>query len=312
MKQAIAEGKAEARETKEELQREARKERKKRLEATRAVRNAIKSERMACLKDKVMAMERKVDERVLEDAWEKMRRAARAEVALRQRRGFSWKQEGAAVKKEGGPVSLWEGMRRREEAEERDRRRTQDHLQALAGPQRGTASQGDTMGKQKGGLCFFVHMIAISAGVLTMAPNAEGEFKTPIRFEREAPENVTRVLAGRFVREGDSMSEDTDEKAEKKAREGEFKTPIRFEREAPENVTRVLAGRFVREGDSMSEDTDEKAEKKAREVAEASAVLVRFLEGCGDFPPYTAGGSGGGGESPDREEDGCTPPTARV
>jgi len=67
--------------------------------------------------------------------------------------------------------------------------------------------------------------------------------------------------------------------------EGEFKIPMRFEKEAPKNVTKILAGRVTRERDSMTEETDEKTERKAREVAKASAVLVRFLEGCSNFPP---------------------------
>mmetsp|Transcript_31490 Transcript_31490/g.62207 ORF Transcript_31490/g.62207 Transcript_31490/m.62207 type:complete len:132 (+) Transcript_31490:751-1146(+) len=88
---------------------------------------------------------------------------------------------------------------------------------------------------------------SVTAAALTMAPNTEEEFKIPMRFEKEAPKNVTRILAGRVIRERDSITEKT--------------------------------------------ESDEKIKRKVREVAEASAILklVRFLEGCSDFPPLQQG-----------------------
>mmetsp|Transcript_40572 Transcript_40572/g.79950 ORF Transcript_40572/g.79950 Transcript_40572/m.79950 type:complete len:250 (+) Transcript_40572:563-1312(+) len=73
--------------------------------------------------------------------------------------------------------------------------------------------------------------------------------------------------------------------------EGKFKTPIRFDREPPKNVVRVWAGRVVRERDNIFDDTDEKSEKKSKDVAdsEVAAVLVRFLEGCSEFPALQQG-----------------------
>uniref|UniRef100_A0A0G4HMJ4 Uncharacterized protein n=1 Tax=Chromera velia CCMP2878 TaxID=1169474 RepID=A0A0G4HMJ4_9ALVE len=60
---------------------------------------------------------------------------------------------------------------------------------------------------------------SVIGGALTLALNGEGEFKTPIRFNREPPKNVTRIWAERVVRERDSISDNTDEKSEKKSRD---------------------------------------------------------------------------------------------
>jgi len=60
---------------------------------------------------------------------------------------------------------------------------------------------------------------SVIGGALTLAPNGEGKFKTPIRFDRKPPSNVTRAWAGRVVQKRDSISDNTDEKSEKKSRD---------------------------------------------------------------------------------------------
>jgi len=66
--------------------------------------------------------------------------------------------------------------------------------------------------------------------------------------------------------------------------DGEYKLRRRWPSELVKKVLKEWAAQLTRERDSVTDRTEKREAERARKVAEAAAVLMRFFDGCTNFP----------------------------
>mmetsp|Transcript_2264 Transcript_2264/g.4762 ORF Transcript_2264/g.4762 Transcript_2264/m.4762 type:complete len:109 (+) Transcript_2264:848-1174(+) len=79
-------------------------------------------------------------------------------------------------------------------------------------------------------------------------------------------------------------------------------------RRSCKKVLKEWAAQLTRERDSVTDRTEKREAERARKVAEAAAVLIRFFDGCTDFPDLQQASLEAVGYMLDAKKDGAPIP----